>query len=258
MIRNLKRLGVAMVAVVALSAMAASSASAVDHFTAAKETAVLTGLSKVGRFFITKTNGGILAEVKCTTGKFKATIANSPIVATTFATYEGTLEKTPHTTHCTASGAGLTKATVDMNGCDYELTGETTGKYKEKEGVDATVSIKCPENAEIRLTTGAGCDLLLPKQTSTEGGVIYTNGTDEYEPGKTVKDVTVTATVTGLTYTSTGAFCGIGGIPAEANNGHYTDTVTVTGYEDLCGAGECPINGDEYKDSATPINIEVS
>ncbi len=214
MIRNLKLLGLALGAVFAFSAMAASSASAVDTFTTsagASDTA--TGVGTDNEFKIT----GPEAFVKCTTAHFSGTITNGSAHATITPTYTGRLNETPHGTKCDSFANGT--STVNMNGCDYELSGNTTGT--DAGATDATVSIICtPSTNEITITTSLGVVLKIPAQTPTSGGVTYVN--------KVGGKVEVKATATGITYTcETAFFCGINGIASAGNSADYIGTVLV-------------------------------
>ena len=239
MTRNLKVLGLALVAMFTLGAVTASSAFAVDHFTAEKEKAVLTSTVSENNVFKITTGAENPPKVECKTSKFSGTFVTSATTVTVFPTYKGTVKKEVDENHCTF-GAG--KAEVELNGCDYDLTGETTKEDKTgKVGKDAVVSVTCPKEKEITVKTNLGCTLHIPEQTPTEGGVVYTNIT---HLGK--KAIEVTATVTGITYTSTGALCGAAGISSEGNNADYTGTVIGTCYEDL-GNGE---KTDEFKEGA--------
>jgi hypothetical protein len=217
MIRNLKALGLALVAVVALSAMAASSASAVDKVTTTPATAVLTGVSHVGKFKVTS---GTQPVTECTTSKYAAKITSGASEITVEPTYEGTLGVTPHVAgeHCNITGGG--RATVDMNGCDFDLTGNTTQTDPPVVGNDAVVSLTCPVGAEVVITTNVGCNLKMPAQTPTQGGVTYTN--------KGATQVEVKVTSTGVTFTTEGALCGFLGLPSEGNTADYNDTVVMS------------------------------
>ena len=242
---NLRALGLALLAMFTFGAVAASSAFAVDHFTAEKEKAVIT--STVSENFVTTlTNekGETAQKVACKTSKFSGTFVTSATTVTVFPTYKGTINKEVDENHCTTTGG---KIEVELNGCDYDLTGETTKEDKKAVGKDAVFSITCPKEKEITYKTNLGCTLHIPEQTPTEGGVVYTNIT---HLGK--KAIEVTATVTGITYTSTGALCGAAGIPSEGNNTDLTATMILTCYEDL-GNG-IP---DEFKEGAQ-IGCEVS
>jgi hypothetical protein len=236
MIRNLKALSLALVAVAALSALAASSASAADKFTTTKESAIVTGVSHDNVFKVTNPD----VRVECTTSKFIGTLKNNAEEATVFATYNGTKNVVPHTTHCNTSIG--TTGTVDMNECDYVLTGATT--QKDAGLTDAVIHVVCPAGGEIVITTSL-CSITIPGQTPTEGGVTYKN-----EAGGKVK---VTATATGITYTTQGPFCGLGGLPAEANNADYNGTVVVSGFEDKGLVKDVPTEG-----AAIPIETSGS
>jgi hypothetical protein len=206
-------LGLALGAVLALSAMAASSASAIDTFTGPAGNIPITGLSHDNKFEIT----GPGTNVQCTTSHFTGTITNGTSHATINATYSGKVNETPHDPNeCTTS---IGTATIDMNGCDYDLTGTTTGS---DEGLtDATISVTCPAPAtHIIITNSTGLKLKVPPQTPTSGGVTYTN-----QAGGKVK---VKTTATGITYTCESAFlCGLAGIPTEGNTADYTGSVEV-------------------------------
>jgi hypothetical protein len=214
MTRNLKVLGLALVAAFAMSAVAASTASAVanDHFTTTKASALVTGVSHDNKFQIT---GGPAFE--CTTAKFTGTFLNNATEITVDPEYSGKTNHTPHNTapidfrECNGVGGDLT---VDMNGCHYDLTGNTTGL--DNGAVDATVWITCPAGQVIKIT-----------QLGT--GVTYTN-LPNHSGGKAVK---VTVTATGITYNCAPAFaCFVSGAGSHGNDTDYTGTVTATGWED--------------------------
>jgi hypothetical protein len=221
MIRNLKALGLALGAVFAFSAMAASSASAVDTLTGPLGNFTVTatnldaGVHNIHQFKITGPN----TTVECTSAHFLSTPVTSGISTITVTpTYKGTKGITPHTTHCNSS---VGTADIDMNGCDYILTGHTTG-HDPVGTAHGTISIVCPENKEITVTlTEVGVTLHIHPQTPTTGGVTYTNtGTNQ---------VTVKATVTGITYSCKPAFvCGLGGIPSEGNDADYVGSVVAS------------------------------
>jgi hypothetical protein len=229
MIRNLKALGLALVAVFAVGAMSASAASATDLFTVGngKTSALMTGVSHGSKFEIT--GGG--PNFSCTTAKYAGTAVNAASEATVDALYEGTANATPHTADCNASVGSITA--VDMNGCDFDLTGNTNNEDPVGSGKDATISITCTGTNAIKITSSLGAVISIPNQTPTvEGGVSYTN-LPNHTGGAAVQ---VKATVTGITYTCAPAFqCGLGSIPTHGNNSDYTDNVTVTGYEDSEG-----------------------
>ena len=225
MTRNLKTLGLALVALSAMSALSASSASAVDVVTTGVSPALLTG---VGLNHQLSAHSGT-PKFECTTAKFAATVNSGDSEITADVAYEGTLNATPHTDHhCNSSSGTLT---IDMNGCGYILTGETTGTAPagHTAGKDATVWIHCPGSNKIQITSSLGITLSIPPQTPTTGGVSYTNVPNHLgSPGVAVK-----ATATGITITCAGTFlCTLGGIPHHSNQWQYTGDVTMTAFRD--------------------------
>ena len=227
MTRNLKPLGMSLVAMFAVSALVTSSASAVDVVTTGKSPAMLTGVGHNHVFSAHST-----PKFECTTAKFAATVTNGASEITADALYEGTLNATPHTDHHCNSSSGT--ATIDMNGCGYILTGETTGTAPagHTAGKDATVWLECPGSNKIQITSSLGITLSIPAQTPTTGGVSYTNVASHN--GNSA--VAVKATVTGVTTTCAGTFlCTLGGYPHHSNQWQYTGDVTMTAYENTEG-----------------------
>ena len=231
MIRNLKALGLSLVAVLAMSALGASSASAVDVVTTGVSPALLTG---VGTNHVFGAHSGT-PKFECTTSKFAATVKNADPEITADVLYEGTLNQTPHTDHHCNSSSGT--VTIDMNDCGYILTGDTSGNAPagHTAGKDATVWIHCPGSSKIAITSSLGVTLSIPPQTPTTGGVSYTNVVNH--DGNTA--VAVKATVTGVTTTCAGTFlCTLGGIAHHSNQYTYTGDVTMTAYRDNEALGD--------------------
>jgi len=235
MIHKLKALSLALGAVFAFGAMMASTASAVDVFTNAGKTGsdILTGVSADNVFSLPG------AEFKCKTSRFAATATHGKSTVTVDAEYFGTPKVVSHgaTEHCLGNAAD--KVVVDMNGCDYEINGETTGKDITDPSGGKTlygkVWIKCPVGNEIKVTDITfGVTIRVHEQTPTEGGVLFTN-----TPTHTgAEAITLQVTVTGITYNCEPALtCAFGGISKEATDAHYTGTVTTTCFEDGNKAG---------------------
>jgi len=244
MIRNLKALGISLVAMFAMGALSASAASAVDVVTTGASPALLTGVGHNHVLSADPRGSGI--EFQCTTSKFAATVKSGESEITADVAYEGTLNATPHTeVHCNSSAGTLT---IDMNECDYKLTGETTGTLPAKTGEakDATVWIECPEGKKIQITSSLGVTLSVPPQTPTKGGVVYRNIANHPKAGEP-SAVEVEATVTGITVTCAGTFlCTLGGIPHHSNEYQYTGNVIMTAYKDNNEAGKItPANEGE-------------
>ncbi|MGC1852035.1 MAG: hypothetical protein WA687_06310 [Solirubrobacterales bacterium] len=159
MIRNLKTLGLALVAVFAFSALAASAASAQNQGTLTSTGPVTLTGNETGTLFANALTGP-LGDVTCPgstyTGHAVLTHAQ-----TTAGTKHGlitvpatTVTITPfYATKCQAHIPifGTRPATVTMNGCDYEFhLGVTTGGG---ETYGVTADLKCPTGklAEVHI-----------------------------------------------------------------------------------------------------------
>jgi hypothetical protein len=220
--RNLKALGLAMVAALALSAVAASSAQALNahHFQVGKAPAVITAHDETGAAKPAFSITGGEHVVECGT-----------------ATYEGTVNKKIENTEVTVvptySGCevdGLIPATIDVNHCAYLLTNKTNANG------DAELHIECAkkegteEHTEITITYeifGSKCVVHI-HPTQTLVGVHYTQ-TENPESKK--KDITIKATLSGIKYLETGSgFCP----PTHTGeDGTLNGGITATAYEDL-------------------------
>jgi hypothetical protein len=235
MIRNLKALGLALVAVFAMSAMAASAAQAeTADFSAAEYPAHIDGVTDG---ITTFTLGGLTLTCEAEgTGELKE---ESPELTATL---------TFHTCHVVVLGVTF-PITVDMNECHYLFTAGTYAPT-ETNGVGAahgTVHITCPEGKQIEITIfkagGAHtpenirCTIDAAPQTPTEGVVDYFNETTESVMAVTLQFTNVklktTKTATGPlcpeTKEETGTFNG--SIWLKATNKAHTAYIntTVTG-----------------------------
>jgi hypothetical protein len=263
MTRNLKALGLALIAIFAFSAVAASAASAegtdvaTDHFTSEKATTILTG-AQVG--LEAENVFGIKAVsslgVHCKNATYNGTVTGAAVTAATVV---------PTYFECSSN---LGAATVTNDRCAFILTG-TTDKHgpltpgDSGEKTHATVHLECSheKNAEgkigsIRIKTG-GCEFIF-QSTHPEGttvnqellGVTYTN-----EGAGATRDIKVDATVDKIHYTTNDAFaCTIVGIPPTGNDGFLTTTVTVKGFEDTLVGGPKPWQ-DKFEPDAKQVGI---
>jgi hypothetical protein len=207
--RNLKALGLAMVAALALSAVAASAAqAATHHVTAGSAPAVVTAKDTVNTVF--KITGGE-HEVECSTTKYEGTLAvatNTEVTVTP--TYSG----------CHVDSIFGPSATVDVNHCAYVLGGETDANG------DALAEVECETANEITITYelfGSSC--VVHVTPGPYRGVHYVQN------GSKIK---VEATVSGIKYHETGGgFC-----PAShtGEDGTLNGTVEAEGFEDTGSA----------------------
>lgn len=232
MIRNFRSATFVAFGVLAACMASAGPAAAQDLFTSAAKTTVLTGISKTSASVYTSPK----LSMDCGTLSLAGTFKSGAKEVTVTPTYTGA-KGTPG--ECDLNDIPFP---LDMNGCSYDLTGETTQEDGGK--ADAIARITCPKGAEITTTGPLGCAIKIPPQTPTSGGVTYTN-----EPGGKVG---VTETLTGLTFTTTSG-CAIWGFPSEADTLDFIGSFVLEGFEDLGG----PFNGDEFKEGAG-VGIEVS
>ena len=229
MSRNLKALGMSLMAVLALSAVVASAAQA-NKVTAAKYTATLTGKDtgkKVGEYArLTIGNGARFVE--CEEANLTATLKEAETVITTTPTYN----------KCFANGLTTVPATVTMNECDFVL--EATSK------TSARASVKCPAGKQIQVhvyeskathesntslctydigTTFETEDTKIDSANQNLEKITLEKGT---ESG--VEDITAKLAITNIKIKSTLGAAGVCGVkgPAETT-GTLNGTATITG-----------------------------
>ena len=268
MTRNLKALGLALVAAMAIGAFGAQGASA-HQFTSDSDSAktTLTGFNESytdtiedpkvseSRHKFTATAG---LEVLCD-AEFAGTVAGNSV---------DTVTVHPKYHNCTFKGE---PATVDTGGCNYVFGSDTTVNTHPS-GTHASVTLECESAHEasphtIKVTTSF-CNLQFettaPASTVVNHslhGVTYTNldqasGADEKHSSKSA--ITVNATVRTITYTVLGgSFCGLSGHAAGTyTNGSYDGLATVTGYKDSSSSGGSTTNGFTWTHGAQ-VNISV-
>jgi energy-converting hydrogenase Eha subunit B len=218
MTRNLKALGLALVATMAFCAVVASAASA-DEFKAESAPVTLTGIQDPGTLDKFTTTAGTLECEKANYTGTQSGVKSTSVVIT------------PVYSECFVGGA--VPAIIHMNGCSYKFTLDaapaTTG----------TVHVECPTTVgpphvthEITITVGfptVKCTLHVHEQTI--GGIIYTN----VGAGAT-REITVDVNATGLTYTET-AGTGLGACTTSStqHTGTYVGKATITGEKDPSG-----------------------
>jgi hypothetical protein len=201
MTRNLKAMGLAVVALLATGAVFASPAAARFE---AESTPVTLTVSSNGMQKLELTPGA--SAIECTTLSLdNSTISTSPTT---------TVEVFPTYTNCERLLALTT--TVSMNGCGYLLhsaAGSTTG----------TVDVTCPSGKAIEINVGSTpfCQYTLgPTNNQGLGTVVFSN-----QGSGTTREVRTEATVTGITATRT-----INGFGCpDAKNSVYRGSATITG-----------------------------
>jgi hypothetical protein len=197
MIRNLKALGLALVALGALSAISAGGASAAgERFHSEVEPTILTG---------TNTNTQVTAfggaNIECTSVTFRGTATLKT---------ESTLTLHPTYSGCSFLGE---PATFDTTGCNYVFSSETVGGRLPGE-------IECTTGYAIKLTS-PGCTLTFGAQKNT-GGLAATNeGSGSTRDSKYVLQI-------GVTFSKSGSLCFL----ISGTTGTCSGTITVKGFKD--------------------------
>jgi hypothetical protein len=172
--KNLKILGLALVAVFAMSAVVASAASA-TVFRSESTPTVLTGTQKAGTNDVFNTMGGTV------------TCENATYVGSVSGTSSTEAEVEPTYSGCTAFG--FANVTIDVNKCKYKFTAGSiiSGNF------EGSVHIVCPEKPiEV---TAPGCTITVATQTPTGGTITYTN-----LGSGTTRELGVDVALTGIHY----------------------------------------------------------
>jgi hypothetical protein len=201
MTRNLKALGLAILAIVAVSAIGISTASAsFPLFHAEMADTTLTGSQGQLVANVLTTDMG---ELKCNDVTFSGT---TPGV--TFAT----LTLKPKYTQCQLGGEN---AVVTENGCAYLFhLGEST------EPIEAKMDIECPDGQRLVIHIPE-CTTTIPPQAGLQT-VTFTN-----EGENTTRSIIADLNIAGFHYVEHGAGCANETVTTE--NGTYTGEITVTG-----------------------------
>ena len=232
MTRNLKALGLTLVAAMALGAIGAQGASAVNHeFKSSAAETVLTGHAESGTHKFTAT-AGVFTE--CTNATFEG--ENNGFTRNTVTVH-------PTYSSCNLSGGAESNVVVDTGGCNFVFGSDTEASAAHFSAQEhARTGLECegahsasPHVIEI---TAPGCRIAFEETHANSVevnqsllGVNYTNVESHGSHSK--KAITVNATVRTIRYTVTsGSFCGlIGHAAGTYSSGSYDGKASVTGYE---------------------------
>lgn len=205
--RNLKILGLALVAVFAMSALGASMASADDLTSEVVGGVQLHGTNESAEPDQFTTTAG---TVTCKEVTYDVETVTTPTTSVTAKPTYPTFQKDGVTHNCTVAGL---PATVVTNGCDFLFTvnGGTS--------TVGDVAVKCPAGAEITATAVVAgttkCTVHVAEQTLSTVGepnpVTY-SGTGV----GTTREVTLKVSYKGLKYTHT-AGTGLGSCPTTGS-----------------------------------------
>jgi hypothetical protein len=204
MIRNLKTLALALVAVLSIGAVGASAASASPQFHFESEHTIITGQQSTVNALSFD-----VGVVECGIVRFAGTKA---VFTST------TITLTPTFDNCLLDEEG--EVTVTFNGCSflYHIGANT-------EHFTGTMSIECMD--ELIEIDAPECTITIPPQGNL-GTVTFTNEGEE-----TTRGVVFDQGIAGLDYVEHGPGCE--NETGTTNNGTYTGKVTTTG-ENTVGA----------------------
>jgi hypothetical protein len=214
MTRNLKVLGLALLAVFALTAVVAQAASAAS-FNITKSSADVTGTATTAQFLepFPGAGGSVECQELDLKGKQGAASASS-------------IDLTPTYSECQVAGLDVT---VTDNGCVFRFN------------ASGTVDV-CPTGGSITVEVffGAAPHEEEPACTlhfTNAGGANNGRGTVTYSnSGTTPSHITGAASVTNITYEAEGNFCFLAGIETGVNTeGVYNGTATIKSFETVTG-----------------------
>lgn len=237
MIRNLKTLGLALMAVFALGAVAASAASAQGVLTSESGKAVTLKGTETGSLLANSLTGP-LGSVTCKGSSYTGHEVNSTTNRVPNKSSTATITPKYNQSECKAHipVLGTRPATVTMNGCDYvfHIGGTTEGTY----GV--TADVVCPENNVIEV------EIYKPETAHVEANLLCRIEVgDEFEKkpvnqkiagahltnqDAAVDDINLTGSFQNIHTTNSGSLCGTG----TSQTADLDVDVTITG-EDEAG-----------------------
>ncbi|MET0557268.1 MAG: hypothetical protein ABW065_01160 [Solirubrobacterales bacterium] len=218
MIRNLKVLFGAMLALVAFGVVSVSGAQAAEFHCSVENCRYrlktdineAVGAKNYHHVFIIDdltTGGSVSFTCQDLTGEGTTIFKTASELTVTNLNYN---DKNAAGVGCTIGGSG--SLTVDMNGCDYLFSAA------------GTVKVVCPEGKKIELTK-VGCTYTIGPQGPLAGITYKTIGTSP--PGR---EVTVSPNVKGISITLDGTpeGCGVGALTDKFEGTYTTGNTTVT------------------------------
>jgi hypothetical protein len=205
MIRSLRGLGLALLAVFALTAVAASAASAAEFHTTAAP-ANIEAKATANQVF---TVGGGKVATSCNEATFTGTSAAKTVSSLTV----HPVYKNSGKAECPAEPIG--NATIETTGCNYKFGSATTASGM------AEVNIECEASKSIKINAPL-CTITVAGQ-SLPNAVSYTN-TGAGKGASSTEGVTVTPTVTGIHWSASGFGCTLVGLGSSGTDGTYTGT----------------------------------
>jgi hypothetical protein len=210
MTRNLKALGLSLVALVAVSAIAASAAQA-GSLDVGANPAWLTAEQAAGLAVpkLTLTASGLV--VKCQAARLEATTQAANV-------QEATAIPSYSDPGCTFGGTSMT---VDVNGCKYTITGAGEPALTAKLDI-----VGCESGKHLTVTQGT-CELTIPEQNGLSH-VVFSN-----VAGSKPTHAVISVTFQGITYEGdTGCGVNVQGLHHDADLNGET---TLKAFQDING-----------------------
>jgi hypothetical protein len=250
--RQLKALGLALVAFVALSAVVAQGALAEEFFHTHAKHVVITGEQHPQfpqqRTIFNNNAGDKKGELTCK--KLHLTGDEEGVETPGTGTWTSTtLTVHPVYEECEITTPFKSAATVNTGKCHYRTTSNTEVTTKEPvEQKHARVRITCPKGENIRIETpSTGCVITINNEENPVGsgefgqttthGVVYTNVNTSATKETNKKEITAHDTWKGIKYTSNFT-CQLAGIPASSEKAEYEGTRTTRVFKYVSGTTE--------------------
>jgi hypothetical protein len=221
MIRNIKALGLAFVAVAAMSMAAASAVQASELHATHPGDVVITGSQiEQHKFQITHPNG---PNTNCTAANFEGTVPWSGVGQQVTSN-----DVTVTATYSQCKSFGL-NATVRMNGCKYTITGKANTNTGATTALTSYVDITCPTaGKQIEVIAGGGaCVITVPGQHNLQH-IVFSNTTEAGKPHHTHANITIT----GITYQTHGEAC-LHEQTVTRSDAQYTGQATFRAFKKL-------------------------
>ncbi len=229
MIRNIKALGLALVAMMALGAVLASAAQAArEAVVIDTNPAIVTGEIKAGTQHILKIPP---LEIKCEVANLEGTAEQTPGQES---------QQTVEDLTVTATYSNCHGIVVRMNGCKYTITGET-----QAQPTTTTAQAKvtgCTANKVIEVESPFVCTITIGEQNYLSHVIFSNTNPGLGKPDETqTKDIDVNATVSGIQWTGDGGLC-----PTPGTGASFNGETTVRAFEDTQTQEQVTQHGHQF------------
>ncbi len=236
MSRNLKALGLSLIAVLALGAVVAGAAQA----STLVESELASPATNINAKDVTGTEDGKLARLSIGGGvRYVECTESNQLTVTPFTKSTTTLVATPHYEKCFSNGLATVPATVTHNGCTLTLTatppsgGVTLGDVTIDCPAGKTIEVHVYESAAAHAANKSFCTYTIGPQTLT-GATITPTGVGA------ARDLDIdlsTLSAAKVTNDGTAGLASCGLAVGATGNGAFTGKFTATGINSATEAG---------------------